>query len=94
MRDREGLIARIRQIRRITGAAEEQANSDGPMTEPSRVWALEARVTHLEQLLEGLQDSVHRDVVRQDKRIAALEAQIEPAVLSRALSKDARERGL
>jgi hypothetical protein len=44
--------------------------------------------------VQGLQDSVHRDVVRQDKRIAALEAQIEPAALSRALSKDARERGL
>jgi len=94
VRDREGLIARIRHIRRTAGSAGERADSGGVTPEPSRMWALEARVAHLEQLVEGLQDSVHRDVVRQGKRIAALEAQIEPAVLSRALSKDARERGL
>jgi hypothetical protein len=100
MREREGLVARIRHLRRTTGSAPErgsapeQAGSGGVNPEPSRLWALEARVAHLEQLVQGLQDSVHRDVVRQDKRIAALEAQIEPAALSRALSKDARERGL
>lgn len=100
MREREGLVARIRHIRRTAGPAGERPGSGslGPEPsanpEPSRIWALEARVTHLEQLVQGLQDSVHRDAVRQEKRIAALEAQIEPAALSRALSKDARERGL
>jgi hypothetical protein len=56
--------------------------------------ALEERVGHLEQLVEGLQDSVHREARRQGKRIAELEARIDPAALSKALSKDARERGL
>jgi hypothetical protein len=48
----------------------------------------------LEQLVEGLQDSVHREALRQRKRIAELEARVDPAALSKALSKDARERGL
>ncbi len=51
-------------------------------------------MAHLEQLLEGLQDSVHRESLRQDKRIAELEAQIQPAALGEALSRDARDRGL
>jgi hypothetical protein len=37
---------------------------------------------------------VHRESERQGKRIAELEARIEPAALSEAMSKDARERGL
>jgi hypothetical protein len=37
---------------------------------------------------------VHRDAVRQSKRIAELEARIQPAALNRALSKNTRERGL
>ena len=44
--------------------------------------------------MEALQDSVHRESERQGKRITELEAQIQPAALSVALSKDARERGL
>jgi hypothetical protein len=56
--------------------------------------ALEARIAHLEQLLEGLQDSVHRESARLSKRISDLEAQIQPAAMSKALSEDARERGL
>jgi uncharacterized coiled-coil protein SlyX len=92
--ERNGLVARIRQIRRAAGTAGERARSGGATPDPNRVRALEARVAHLEQLVQGLQDSVHRDAVRQDKRIAELEARIEPAALSRALSKDARERGL
>jgi hypothetical protein len=56
--------------------------------------ALEDRVTHLEQLVQGLQDSVHRETLRHGKRIAELEARMHPAALSKALSKDARERGL
>jgi hypothetical protein len=54
---------------------------------------LEARITHLEQLLEGLQDSVYPESPRWRKRISELEAQVEPAAMSRALSEDARERG-
>jgi hypothetical protein len=75
------------------------ADASTPATEPSpppsdALAALEARVAHLEGLLEGLQDSVHRESTRQRKQIADLEAQLEPAALAVALSRDARQRGL
>jgi hypothetical protein len=54
----------------------------------------EARIAHLEQLVQGLQDSVYRDSQRQDRRIAEIEKRLDPAALAAALSKDARERGL
>jgi hypothetical protein len=59
-----------------------------------RIEALEARVDELEALIEGLQDAVYRESVRNHERIAALEKRSEPAEISRALSRDARERGL
>jgi phage host-nuclease inhibitor protein Gam len=93
MREREGLIARIRQIRRSAAAANEQAASTAESNAP-RLDALEARITHLERLVEGLQDSVHRESERHGKLIAELETQIQPAAMSAALSKDARKRGL
>ena len=55
---------------------------------------LEARVAHLESMIEGLQDAVHRETVRLNARLDEFEKKIEPAALSRALSRDARERGL
>ena len=93
MREREGLISRIRQIRR-TDAAERPYGSSAAAPDVAVVRALETRVAHLEQLLEGLQDSVHRESERQSRQIADLQAQIQPAVMSAALSKDARQRGL
>jgi len=56
--------------------------------------ALEGRVTDLEVMVQGLQDAVHRDAVRRDEQAARLERRIEPSELARALSDDARERGL
>ncbi|HZO79440.1 MAG TPA: hypothetical protein VFB39_15470 [Solirubrobacteraceae bacterium] len=56
--------------------------------------ALEARVAHLEQLVEGLQDSVHRETERHGKLIAELQAQIQPGAMGAALAEDARDRGL
>jgi uncharacterized coiled-coil protein SlyX len=55
---------------------------------------LEARIAHLEQVVQGLQDSVHRESTRLNKRIGELEARTEPGALGRALSEDARQRGL
>jgi hypothetical protein len=59
-----------------------------------RIEALEERVDQLEALLEGLQDAVHRVSVRDEGRIGALEKKTEPSEISRALDRDARERGL
>ncbi|MDQ6807112.1 MAG: hypothetical protein M3065_19620 [Actinomycetota bacterium] len=88
--EREGLIARLKQTRRLPAP-------DGlpvPASDPVRFRALETRISHLESLLEGLQDSVHRESARQSKRIAELEARTEPAALAIALSRNARDRGL
>jgi TolA-binding protein len=87
------LIARIRQIRHGT-EAEQPGRSPSVDPEQDQVRALESRVAHLEQLVEGLQDSVHREAERQAKRIADLETRTQPAALGKALSDDARARGL
>ncbi len=92
--EREGLIARIRQIRRVAAQAGERARSSTSGPGHDEVRSLEVRITHLEQLVEGLQDSVHRESTRLSRRIGDLEARIQPAALGRALSDDARERGL
>jgi hypothetical protein len=55
---------------------------------------LEERIEHLEDIVEGLQDAVHREAVRHGKQIAGLKAKTEPGEISRALSRDARERGI
>ena len=94
VREREGLIARIRQIRRTTEAAGGPGNAETFNPEPDQLGALEARVEHLEQLVQGLQDSVHRESSRHAKRIAELESRVQPAALGKALSDDARMRGL
>ena len=63
-------------------------------TPDDRIASLETRVTHLESMIEGLQDSVHRETMRSKERLDEMERKIEPSELSRRLSKDARERGL
>lgn len=92
--ERERLVTRLRQIRQTGGATEAQPASDSASADRARIVVLEERIAHLEQLLEGLQDSVHRESERQGKRIAELEARIQPGALGEAMSKDARERGL
>lgn len=63
-------------------------------TPDERIASLETRVSHLEAMIEGLQDSVHRQATRSNDRLDEMERKIEPGELSRRLSKDARERGL
>jgi hypothetical protein len=94
MREREGLVARVRKIRAAAATAQGSPPTASPDTDPARVEALETRLSHLELLVEGLQDSVHRETERQSKQIAELQAQIQPAAMGAALSQDARDRGL
>lgn len=93
MREREGLIARIRQVRRLAAAGDRSEGSAGDR-KPDRFQALEERVAHLERLVEGLQDSVHRESERHSKLIAELQGQVQPEAMSAALAEDARNRGL
>jgi uncharacterized coiled-coil protein SlyX len=60
----------------------------------ARMDALERRLGRLEEVMEGLQDAVHREAVRRDERDAHLEHKTEPAEIARALSEHARSRGL
>jgi uncharacterized coiled-coil protein SlyX len=92
--EREGLIARIRQLRRVSAPADDQASPAGSGAGQSELRALETRIAHLEQLVQGLQDSVHRESKRINKRVTELEARVQPEAFRKALSDDARERGL
>ena len=94
MREREGLIARIRQIRREPSAADGRTPPSTGGSGRDELHALETRIAHLEQLLQGLQDSVHRESTRLNKRMGDLEAKLQPAALGKAMSEDARQRGL
>lgn len=94
MREHEGLIARIRQMRRVPASQAEPAGARPGVADEDQIRVLEERVGDLEALVQGLQDSVHRESSRQQKRIAELEARIQPAALGQALTEDARARGL
>jgi hypothetical protein len=94
VRDRERLIARIRQLRRVFADADDRAKPATRHPGQDGLRTLEDRIAHLEHLVEGLQDSVHRESTRLGKRLNELEARVQPAALGRALSEDARERGL
>jgi uncharacterized coiled-coil protein SlyX len=59
-----------------------------------RLEQLERRVSELGDLLEGLQDAVYRESVRRDDEAAQLRRQLAPREMARALSEDARKRGL
>jgi uncharacterized coiled-coil protein SlyX len=94
MLQRNPLIERIARMRRQAADAEPSPRSEPQATHAQELASLEQRVAHLEKLLEGLQDSVHRESARQSKQLDELEAQLEPAALAVALEEDARRRGL
>jgi hypothetical protein len=94
MRQRHALIARITQMRRAGAADEVRAETERVAPQSGALAALEARVAHMEKLVAGLQDSVHRESMRHSRQLAELESQIEPAAMATALRADARERGL
>jgi hypothetical protein len=93
--DADGLRVRIQQARRaLSTPATPNAPHGDSSTEPAPAADLQTRIGHLEQLVQGLQDSVYRESQRNDKRITELETRLDPATLNAALSQDARERGL
>jgi uncharacterized coiled-coil protein SlyX len=88
--DREGLISRIRRV----AAGRDPASAPQGDSRPERLIELETRVTHLEELVEGLQDSVYRESQRHATLIAELQNQVEPSTMRAAIAEDARSRGL
>jgi hypothetical protein len=79
------MVARIRRLRPF------RPRQDGLS---GRIADLERRLAHLELTLEGLQDAVHREAQRHDAQTAELRHRTEPGAIARALSDDARRRGL
>jgi uncharacterized coiled-coil protein SlyX len=59
-----------------------------------RMQRLEARIAHLEAMVEGLQDAVDREIQRVDQSVAGLRERTEPDNMARALSAEARRRGV
>jgi hypothetical protein len=99
-----GLLDRVVHLRRRKeeeadprdpGAADTVAPAtDTPAAYAVRIEELEERIANLETLVEGLQDSVHRESVRREHQISRLETKTEPGEINRALSREARERGI
>lgn len=86
------MLDRVIGLRRNRRAREEKARGASAAADP--VQALEQRVAHLEAMIEGLQDAVHRETERTHAQLEDLRRRTEPGEISRALSRDARERGL
>jgi phage shock protein A len=84
---RGALLERVRGLRRSRADSE-------PTDEAERLERLERRIEHLEAALEGLQDAVHRESTRQSDEIDELRHRTTPGEMARALSDDARRRGL
>jgi hypothetical protein len=81
-----GRLDRLLGRRPRTGSAAPSAPADlRPILE---------RLDALEAMVEALQDSVDRQARRQDERLNELAHQLQPSELARALSEDARKRGL
>jgi len=78
----------IRRLRHL-------ADAWRPSSQPSQQErALAARVERLESVVEGLQDAIYRQAQQHDRELAELRKRTEPAEIARALSADARRRGL
>jgi uncharacterized coiled-coil protein SlyX len=86
------MLDRVIGLRRSRRAREEKARGASEAADPAA--SLEQRVAHLEAMIEGLQDAVHRESKRTKEQLEELRHRTEPAEISRALSRDARERGL
>jgi hypothetical protein len=94
---RTALIARARAALRAltstdgdTATRLERLEADHARTQQQ----LRDRLLALESLVEGLQDAVHRETVRHGALIDELQKKTEPSEIARALSDDARRRGL
>ena len=82
----------VDQLRR--GGEKTSAGGAGRYQDRARLEILEKRLEHLEAMVEGLQDAVHRESIRQEREIDELQRKAEPAEIRRALGKDAREHGI
>jgi hypothetical protein len=86
-------------LRTVAGRARERWHRRDGAPAPEQPWkqrveGLDARLRHVEAELEGLQDAVHRQAMRQHEDVEDLRHRLAPDEMARALSDDARRRGL
>ena len=95
-REHVGLLRRVSSLLRpVVGPRDEPPRAERDEgAAASTIEALEPRLAHLESLVEGLQDAVDRQARRHDEQIEELRESVQPEVLARSLSDDARRRGL
>lgn len=79
------MTRRLRQLARAWRASPEPSQNERSLT---------ARVERLECVIEGLQDAIYRQAQQHDREIGELRKRTDPAEIARALSADARRRGL
>lgn len=87
------LVDRLRELgrrRRPANGGESAPDHSADL----RIEILEQRMQHLESMLEGLQDAIDRQATMQGEQISELRRRTEPAEMARALSEDARKRGI
>jgi ABC-type phosphate transport system auxiliary subunit len=83
------------RLRRRTIARRSDSPAGADRAEPQLQLAeLQQRLEQLEAAFEGLQDSVHRESVRHHEQLHDLIKSTQPAAVARALSDDARRRGV
>jgi hypothetical protein len=78
----------IRRLRHVAGAWRPSSRTSQHERD------LAARVERLESVIEGLQDAIYRQAQQHDREMAELRKRTEPSEIARALSADARRRGL
>jgi uncharacterized protein YukE len=87
------ITAGVTRLWQGRGAARSRSRSPDAGWE-QRLETIAARVEHLEAELEGLQDAVYRQAIREQANIGELRRRTEPEQLARELGRDARRRGL
>ena len=85
----ERVVVQLRPRRQPTSVPTDAGRQDPAAAQ--RLENLEKRLGHLEAMIEGLQDAVHSQAVRQGREIDQLQKNAEPAEVRRALGRDARE---
>ena len=86
------LVDRLRELGRRQRAHGDESGDQN--SAELRIEILEQRIQHLESMLEGLQDAVDRQASKQAEQISELRRRTDPAEMARALSEDARKRGI
>jgi hypothetical protein len=84
-------------VRRLWGTRSGGAGIEPPAGDvgwEQRFETCEARIEHLETVLEGLQDALYRHEILDKESIAELRRRTDPDQMARDLSEDARRRGL